>query len=367
MFTINRNMAKKKYQIQEPTPKNTLDSSDYESELYSVYGAYKSISGNREHKKWILDYVKSINKNPSIYSRGKIKDYSPYGIWARLLVRGISIPEKEKNELDNLLNRLEEKNKEYLESRQNSIVERNKKYEIQSQEILTGVNVAFDKLFEHITSKKKNQFNIDLFSHIDIPNSFYSIVIDNINSKLQEMYLARDNKDEQLAEAYSFLTKAQIKNYILQIEKIIEYFKSKIQVTKESRKPRKKKEKTPEQLVKNIKYLQKDSSGSIVSINPINIIGSISVAVLNVKTKNIIIYHAKSGEKISVKGCTLLNIDVDKCVSRKIRNFEQLIQDKSFNFPTFSHVDKFFNSLKTKPSKPKDRINTNTIILATKK
>lgn len=360
-------MAKKKYQIQEPTPKNSLDEKEYESEVYSAYAAYKSISGSREHKKWVLDYVKTLNKESSLYSRGKIKDYSPYGIWARLLVRGISIPEKEKNELENLLKRLENKNIEYLESRQNAVEERTKKYELQTQEVLTIVNVNCDKLFEHIVSRKKNQFNIESFSRIDVPNNLYSIVIEHIDKKLVEMYAARDKTDEQLVEAYSFLTKPQIKNYILQLEKISEYFASKIQNNRKTRKPRKKKEKTPEQIVKGVKFLEKDDSGSLVSLKPTTLVGANAVILLNVKTKSLVIYYAKDGETFNIKGSSLLNIDEQKSNMRKVRNFEEMIAKKSFNFPTFNHAQKFYSSLKTKEAKPKNRINSNSIILAVKK
>lgn len=367
MSTINLKMSKRKYQIQEPTPKNTLDSKEYESEVYSVYATYKSISESKEHKKWILDYVKFLNKDASVYSRGKIKDYSPYGIWARLIVRGITIPDKEKDELDNLLKRLEEKNNEYLQSRQNAIQERTKKYEIQIQDILTSINVNFDKLYEHIVLRKKNQFNTENFSRITVPSNLYCIVIEHITQKLNEMYAARDKTDEQLVEAYSFLTKSQIKNYILYLEKILNLYNDKLQTNKKIRKPRKKKEKTAEQLVKNLKYLEKDESGILVSINPTLIIGSQSVCILNVKTKSMIIYHAKDGETILVKGSSLLNIDDNKSLVKKIRNFEDSLKNKVFNFPTFNHASKYFSSLKTKESKPKNRINVNSIILAIKK
>jgi hypothetical protein len=102
-------------------------------------------------------------------------------------------------------------------------------------------------------------------------------------------------------------------------------------------------------------------------LKPTVIIGSSGVVLLNVKTKSLVIYYAKKGETLSVKGSTLLNIDEDNSSVRKIRNFEELMNKKTFNFPTFTHADKFFTSLKTKPSKPKDRINSNSIILAVKK
>jgi len=366
MFITNPNMSKKKYQIQEPTPKNSLDIKEYEAELYAAYSAYKSLSGSREHKKWILEYAKSLNKDISIYSRGKIKDYSPYGIWARMIVRGITIPEKEKQELDSLLKRLEDKNFEYGESRQNAILERNKNHDIQIVDVLTNLNICIDGLLEHILKKNKNQFSIDTsFSRVNIPNTVYSIVIRNLTDKLNEMHMARDKKDEQLVEGYSFLSKSQLKTYITYLEKALEYYESKIQVNKKSRKPRKKKNKTAEEIIKSVKYLEKDETGSIISLNPTGVVGSSAIAILNTKSKSFILYYAKDGETLSFRGTTILNIGESKC--KKIRNYEKHISDKSLICSTFAHAIKIYSSLKTKESIAKDRINANSIILAIKK
>lgn len=359
-------MSKKKYQIQEPTPKNSLDAKEHEAEIYAAYAAYKSLSGSREHKKWTLDYVKSINKDALEYSRGKLKDYSPYGIWARMLVRGICIPEKEKKELDLLLSRLEEKNKSYAESRQHAIEERSKKHDLIVSDALTNLNVCIDQLLMHILEKKKNKFSIDgTFTKVEIPNAVYSIIIKHLGDKLNELYLARDKKDEQLVEGYSFLSKIQMKNYILSLESALEYYQAKIKTNSKTRKPRKKKEKTAEQIVKSVKYLEKDETGSIISTKPSSVVGSSGVAVLNTKTKSLILYYAKDGETLTFKGTTILNIGESKC--KKIRNYDKLISDKSLICPTFTHAVKLYSSLKTKESKPKDRINTNSIILAVKR
>lgn len=359
-------MSKKKHQIQEPTPKNSLDEKEYESEVYAAYSAYKSLSGSREHKRWILEYAKSIGKDASLYSRGRIKDYSPHGIWARMITRGITIPEKEKEGLDSLLDKLQSKNLEYTESRQNAICERNKKHNIQMIDVLTNINVCVDQLSDHVISKKKNQFSIDsTFSNISVPASVYSSVIQHLDNKLYEMYMARDKTDEQLVEGYSFLSKTQLKKYIEYLEEIVDFYKNKSQSNKKSRKPRTKKRKTPEQLTKGVKYLEKDESGSIVSVNPTSVVGSTGVVILNTKTKTLIIYLAKEGETLSFKGTTILNIHESK--SKKIRNYEKLISDKSLICLTFAHAVNLYSSLKTKEYKPKDRININSIILAVKK
>jgi len=366
MFITSQKMSKKKYQIQEPTPKNSLDVKEHEAEIYAAYALYKTMSGSKEHKNWVLEYVKNNNKDASIYSKGKLKDYSPYGIWARMINRGITIPDKEKIELDSLLKRLEDKNRDYLESIQNAIVERNKKQDLQINDTLTNINVCIDNLLNHILSKKKNQFSIDgTFTRVDIPKNVYSIVIRNLSDKLNELYLARDKKDEQLVEGYSFLSKAQLKSYISTLEKAVEYYESKIQVNKSNRKPRKKKDKTADQIVRGVKYQEKDETGVIVSLLPLNVVGAKAICALNTKTKSLIVYSAKDGEVLSFKGTTLLNTSVSKC--KKIRNYEKLVENKSFVFATYTHAEKFYNSLKTKESTSKTRLNSNTIILAIKK
>ena len=359
-------MSRKKYQLQEPTPKATLDSAEYESEIYTAYAAYKSLSGSREHKKWILEYVKSLNKDPAFYSRGKIKDYSPYGIWARMIVRGIEVPERERAELDSLLKRLEEKYSIFSESRQQAQLERTKRHDLQVCNILSDVNVCIDEILQHIMKKNKNKFNVEpVLNRIQIPTTIYSSIISFLNEKLNELYLARDKKDSQLVEGYSFLSKIQLKNYISYIESVLKFCESKIETKKKTRKPRAKKQKSPEKIVKSVKYMEVDESGTIKSLSPVSVVGAKSIFVLNTKTKSIIMYSSKEGETLTFKGTTLLNVET--AISKKIRNYEKDISTGSLVFATYNQTKKYFSSLKTKETVAKTRLNVNTIILTIQK
>jgi ABC-type hemin transport system substrate-binding protein len=67
-----------------------------------------------------------------------------------------------------------------------------------------------------------------------------------------------------------------------------------------------------------LKYKKEDSSLGIVSINPINIIGSKEVWCYNTKTRKISQYKALDVDGISVKGGSLLNYSPDS-VEKTVR------------------------------------------------
>ena len=358
-------MAKRKT-FEEPTPTPSIDVKEYEAEVYNAYNTYRGISTSKDHKKWVTEYVAGLKKDPMIYSHGKTKDYSPFGIWARMLHRGISIPETEKKVFDEFLIRLENKYSDYLKSKKKSIEERTKKFADTLCKHLVDINIFIDECSTLILKKKKKDIDVKkTCDKFEITPAFYTEVIHFIEDKLNELYLARDKKDDQLVEGYSYFTKSQLVSYIETQEELLNYYNSKIQEKRQSRKPRKKKIKTPQQIASKVKYLP--SFNGINSMKPEQIVGCSSVVVLNVKTKSITVYKAKANETFSFKGTTLLGVDEEKSTIKKIRGFDKFIKINNLNSVNFKYAETLFSSINTKESKPKSRINEHCLFLSSQK
>ena len=84
-------------------------------------------------------------------------------------------------------------------------------------------------------------------------------MIDNLSAVRDEVVEAIEGHDKQLNEGYSHFNKPMKKRYVAMLDKWIQQCK---EHTTSKRKPRKVKVKTPEQLTKNVKYMESCSDFS---------------------------------------------------------------------------------------------------------
>jgi hypothetical protein len=171
-----------------------------------------------------------------------------------------------------------------------------------------------------------------------------------------------DSNSEQ-REGYSYLGKTKLTRYHKFVCDSCEGVQGFLDKTY-PKKIRKKKPQDPEKAVKNLKYLLKDETLNLQSVSPKDILGASMLTVYNTKNRVLTLYIAKP-EGFGIKGSTLLNWDEDKSLSKKLRKPEEVIP--TFVSVGYNVVQPRFLSVKTKPTKPNGRINTNMVLLWAKK
>jgi hypothetical protein len=174
--------------------------------------------------------------------------------------------------------------------------------------------------------------------------------------------LASGNADEQLREAYKHLARKNVKKLIDFYESIKLACEQIAAEAKVLKKPRAKKVKPAEDLVKKLKFCVKDDKLSIVSVPPAGIIGASGVVVFNVKTRKIGYYIATSSAGLNVKGTSLTDF-TDKSFQKTLRKpLEQIKEFKEQN--TQKRFETWFTkSVKTTETILNGRFNEDTIIL----
>ena len=168
---------------------------------------------------------------------------------------------------------------------------------------------------------------------------------------LTEINAVLNNTDNDLVEGWSYLTTTKLKRLQGYLQVIVSEFSSKGTVKRRKRKVK------PEQLVKNLKYLDKvDNIGS--SINPCDIIGAKKVLLYNVKQKKISLYISSSG--MQVKGSTLKGYDsaIIKNCGRKSQEWVTSL----ISCPPV-RVENEINNIRSKEQQPTGRVNKDTLIL----
>jgi len=176
--------------------------------------------------------------------------------------------------------------------------------------------------------------------------------------ELQEAYAG---KDEQLKEAYSHISKKNLKKILDFYNEVVSACDMLGQEAKVNRKPRAKKAVSKDKLIAKLNYKKSDEQLKIVSINPADIVGAKELWVFNIKTRKMGKYVAAEFADLSIKGTSITNFDENKSVQKTLRKpAEQL---KAFKSSGKVQLRKFLDDINAVDIKLNGRINEETLLL----
>ena len=179
-----------------------------------------------------------------------------------------------------------------------------------------------------------------------------------------------DSDERQLLEAYENVNDKTILKGLEAYDNIFKACDYMITIANANRKPRKRKEKSPEKLVAKLKYKTEDTKLDIKSIDPTEIIYAESLWVYNTKTRKLGNYKAKvldprgmnrPGTGLMVKGTSIIGFDEETSIQKTLRKPEQQLKEFADSGPI--KVRGFYDSIKTMPIKPNGRINNEVLLL----
>lgn len=175
------------------------------------------------------------------------------------------------------------------------------------------------------------------------------------------MELASGEADEQLREAYRHNSRKNVKKLIEFYESIMAACDQIAAEQKVLKKPRAKKVKPAEELVKKLKFKLSDDKLSIASVPTAGIVGAQVAVIYNTKNRKIGVYIAKSSEGLNVKGASIVNF-TDKSFQKTLRKPDvQLKEFKEQN--TQKRVETWFGKIKSTETVLNGRVNAEVILL----
>ena len=187
------------------------------------------------------------------------------------------------------------------------------------------------------------------------------VIKDYYQRQYNEYLELAEGECEQLKEAYSHLSKAQVKKITQFYSEIVSACDMLAQEAKVNRKPRAKKPTDKSKLAAKVKYLKQDDKLKLVSINPEDIIGAKELWVFNVKTRKLGKYVAAEFSDLTIKGTSIVNYDEAKSIAKTLRKPEE--QLKEFKSAGKVQLRKFLDDIKAVDIKLNGRINEETILL----
>jgi len=169
---------------------------------------------------------------------------------------------------------------------------------------------------------------------------------------------------DQAVEGYSHLNRSELNRRINECHSMINDLAKIKLATKAMRKVKIKKVKSADKQVKNLNYKKEDNNFKIVSINPIQIIGSVMLYAFNTKYKVLTQYVTQAGTGFEISGSTIKNFSKEDSRSIKLRKPDEILPIIMSKSQT--QINKEWDKLTTKTFKPNGRLNKETILLRVK-
>lgn len=356
-----------------------LDTDDPNWAICKAVNWYYQNSMPSEIKKYVLEYLKHVKTKKSVVDRIKTVDlktfrFDPYrtGFLGRMVTRGAVLPETFAKRLASGIAYLTEAgNTKRLQAKENEKAQASRptvhdRMREQVGDLLENLEVQLDEFTKGI---KKRTLPRDWFSMTkflksnEVKGKQTSMVADRWRPLLEEVNEAIAQTDEQLVEGYEFLTRPQLKRFGKFLEVWITDCEAHGATKRKQRKPRKKKVKTPEQLVAQVKYLDKSKEFKVSSVDPKGMIGADCIIIFNTKYRFMTIYRANDPQGMTIKGTTIKNFSKEKSNERRLRKPKVMLTvAKKLGIRA---INSEFKNVTTRDRVPNGRLNKHCVILRT--
>jgi hypothetical protein len=329
MRTSKRTTFSKNVASAEPEWDETRES------LPNILNWYSYNKTQDDAKEYLLDYAKYLNFEKSdikLLTASRERFNTSIAWLSRLLLITLSADQDIKTRIIDELNRIIsiEKNKTKATPQVDKKPSVNVQENIRSKlaEYLGEINFQLDLILHSIRKSEPIEFSLKDWLSC---NKVSAIQVKNISTYfkthvISELLETQAKTCEQLTEAYSFLSAKQLKAYIDVIQQFIsdsdEQHLVKKQMLVHNRTP-KKVTKSPLKQVAKLKYLKEHNE--LKSVMPTKIIGAKAIVVYNAESRVATYYECDNNHGFAIKGCTLLNYDVTKSISKILRKPEMVL------------------------------------------
>lgn len=328
-------------------------------ELMATLNWYTQNKDTRDAVKYANDYFK---KNYKLNVENVIKEYpTTFGFVCRILSNGGIINEKDitwfnetilkiKNDLANYKVEVVVDDKPVMPNIQDRIKEK-------ASECIGELEGLLD---EYTLSKfTSNPKPYGVMHTLNIKGVHTNRILEHWKRIRAEYDTVLTTEDELIKEGYSNFSKTEIKKIVGFCDSIITDCMKVVDEANKSRKPRQRKQKTPEQLVSKLKYLDKHEA--LISENSKDIIGAIQLWVYNTKSRKLGCYNADDASGLSVKGSSIIGFNESKSTQKKLRKPEVTLPEILKGGKVYLRTA--LDDIKAVPATLNGRLNTDTILL----
>jgi hypothetical protein len=329
-------------------------------DLMKTLSWYSQNKDTKDAHKWATEYFK---KKLKLDVSSIIKGYpSTFGFVCRIVLNGGQLCIKDQVWFDDMIKSIKLKLDEPIDIEEKpkaTVINIQERIRAKADECIAELEGQLDDIIASSFSANSQPYAV--FHTLNIKDAQTKYIVEWAKSKRVEFDEVLNTDDKELKEAYSNFTKPQLKKMVAYFDQVIVDCQRISGESTKSRKPRKRKAKSPEQLVAKMNFMPEFKELKLTSIKPTDIIGVMSLWVYNTKTRKLGVYHADDAGGLSVKGSTILNFNESKSIQKKLRKPEQLIPEVLNGGKVF--LRNVMDSIRAVDSKLSGRVNADTILL----
>ena len=327
------------------------------AEMAQSLNWYSQNKDNKTSSKYIGDYVK---KNKLKITVDIINKQRPtFGFLCRLKNNGAEFNESHEASFQKMLQEMvDEIPKLEVKVTPTNVISIQERVADKIAEIAGDLEGAID---DYILGGFNKQTSPYALLHGRAKNMHVSKIMDIFKKRRAEFAEVMITSDSDLKEGYSNFSKTQLKKLVAYCDQIILDCTKIAGEAKVSRKPRKRKAKSPDQLVEKVQFCESNDEFKLKSELPKTIIGSTQLWVFNIKTRKLGVYHALDASGFSIKGTSLLNFSEMKSMQKTLRKPETILPEVVKGSKVF--LRNVIDTIKTKESCLNGRLNRDTILL----
>ena len=287
-----------------------------QTELTQALSWYAQNRDNKDATKYVADYFKKTLK---IQAPESVKSQaSTFGFECRIVSLGGILNAPNRLWFDKTIEEL--KNAEQpadKSAKVANVVSIQDHIKRKSSECIGELEGQIDELITTKFSANVSPFAI--MNTLEIKGAHTKFIIDHFKTRRAEYDEILTTTDSDVKEAYSNFTKVQLKKLVAYCDQVIIDGMRLAGDSVKSRKPRKRKTKSAEQLVSKINYAKDFAELKLVSVDPKTIVGANQLWVYNTKTRKLGCYNAEDAAGLSIKGSTLQNFAESKSIQKTLR------------------------------------------------
>lgn len=351
---------------------NIKDDGELIWQIQKALNWYNYNWSEKDYRKATLEYLKknkySKSDQEKVTNASTVSfDFRCTGAYCRISNNGVSLPEIKKTLVNKHIENLIKDGSKIkivqveVERPKVSIQDR---IQEQVSEYIGELETHVDELVEYLTKPNVTKFDFDVPEWIkkkEIKSMQAQMIADHFKPRIKELEEAIEGEDDDLKQAYSWMSKPKLKKYLNFHQEMVVHFQAQAQFAKSIRKPRKKKKKKPEQLVSKLKYQKECTEFSINSVDPKEIIGAKKLVAFNTKYRTLTVYEASPlVDGFTIKGTTLVGFDEANSKTKKLRDPKGVL---SRMIGGVRAINNAWETVKTKETKPNGRFNEHTVIV----
>lgn len=297
------------------------------SKLSKAFSWYNYFYGKKDARDMIVNYLETHDRKADVRLLKGIPDSAirlTTGWLCRMVMVGLELNEAEEIQLQAQL-------REILDSKQNEVVEVveepvSNKPNIQDRlrEKASECNGELDGMFDEFMlsgAKMTADFKpVSIMRGLNVAPQMISQIADNWKHKLTEFEAVAEGSDPQLTEAYSFLSKIQLRNVIKFCEAVVNDCGAYVQIKKVERKPRKVRAVPPEKRAAKFKIQAEFAELKLKSLPAASLVDKSEAWLYDSKKRKLIHLVADSHtQAFTVKNNSIIGYSTVETVQKTLR------------------------------------------------